>query len=100
MANVFATYIIPQGLITQARSKVTGVEGFPGLAGMFITPVIKKNDPDNAPTTHWISSGWMSQEEVDYLNSQLPGPFESSVDEDPHIMMERLVLRLKPGNMT
>jgi len=73
--NVFHTYIIPQGLITQALAKCKDVEGLFGLNGMFITPL---SPSGTLPATHYVSSGWFSQEELIYLDSQLPRVFEES----------------------
>lgn len=100
MANIEVTYIVPAGLLAQALAKCN-TELHPGLLGMFTTPVIRKTDADGANPTHYITSGWLSEEEVAYLNAQLPGPFESSLvaDENPHAMLKRLGRKLKPGTI-
>ena len=116
--NKFATYIITSGLKTSSISKLEakGQEGgllFPGLPGMFTTALIAKTGTDTSPTTAWISSGWMSEEEIAHLNAQLPGPFEYSdgtfdttidgkavkVSENGHAFMARKGYRMKPESV-
>jgi hypothetical protein len=102
---MFATYIITNGLKNASLAKAEDGT-FPGLAGMFKTALIAKTGNDNSPITAWVSSGLMSEEEVAYLNSVLPGPFEFStgeyedqgqvVKEDGHSFIARKNYRMKP----
>lgn len=95
--HVFHTYIIPNGLVVSARAKVTGVEHLPGIAGMFTAAL---SSTGNLPATHYASSGWMSPEEVAYLDANLPRAFDESdgtfngEPEGVHQMITRLGLKL------
>jgi hypothetical protein len=115
MSNVFSTFIITNGLKNSCITKINAKDAqnnllHPGLPGMFETPLVNTNDADNAPAKAWISSGVMSEEEVAYLNAQLPGPFEFSTGEyideqgksqkeDGHGFMSRKGYRMKPGTL-
>jgi hypothetical protein len=115
MSNVFATFIIPNGLKNSCIAKIEAKDAQGqflqrGLPGMFETPLIATGDAANAPTKAWISSGMMSPEEIAYLNAQLPGPFEFSTGEyideqgkpqkeDGHGFMSRKGFRMKPGTL-
>lgn len=84
------------------------------LALSAATPLIEIGSADDAPATHWISSGWMSPEEVAYLNAQLPTAFEFSdgtfdtvidgepvkITEDGNAFMARKGYRMKPAPAT
>lgn len=113
--NARYTFLIPAGLVTQARAKCKAAKddpliNLPGLDGMFLTPVIAAANANSVAAKWFISSGWLSDAEVAYLNAQLPGPFEASdftveitlpdgstqrVEEDAHTMLVRLGLKLK-----
>jgi hypothetical protein len=86
MSLVFATFVIPNGLKNGCVTKIEAKDAqgnflFPGLPGMFTAELVNAGDSDAAPARAWVSSGWMSEAELAYLNAQLPGPFEYSPGE-------------------
>jgi hypothetical protein len=102
--TIWATYIITNGLKTASVAKLAAKDAqgnplHPGLQGMFTTPL-----GSSGSTTHWISSGWMSEEEIAFLDSQLPVAFHKSTGkfideqgehiEDGHGAMARFGLRM------
>ena len=85
------TIIIPSGQVTALQNKLKN-ELHPGLDGMFTTPLSASG---NLPATHYVSSGWLSQEESDFLNEQLPKPFQgNSEGEGSHEMFSRVGLQM------
>lgn len=92
------TFIIAAGLrqASIAKCEAKGQDGSflrPGLVGMFTTPLRAAGNP-NGPITHWISSGHMSQQEIDYLNANLPPAFQSFEDDDGFSAMAAMSLEL------
>ena len=56
--NIFRTLIVPDAQVTLARQLSEALAGSAGM-GMWTTPL----SPTGAePATHWISTGWMSQD--------------------------------------
>ena len=85
------TIIVPAGQVTALASKLKN-DLHPGLDGMFTTPL---SSTGNLPATHYVSSGWMSQAESEFLNAQLPKPFQGNDSgEGPHEMFARVGLKM------
>ena len=70
--NVYQVWIIPNGQLTASLSKTNAAPGLPGLNGMFT--VMLMNIGGTNPT-HNASAGWMSTEEVAYLQANLDPSF-------------------------
>lgn len=66
--NRYQVWIIPNGQLTASLAKTNGVEGLPGLNGMFS---VKLRNIAGSNHTHNASAGWMSVEEVTYLMANL-----------------------------
>ena len=79
---MIATYIIPAGNLLAVQSKLQQgatppipVEGevtpphFPGILGMFTTPL---SFTGAGTATHYVSSGHMSEGEMNYIETDLP----------------------------
>lgn len=68
------TYIIPAGVLAAVKAKLqAGADReenpLPGVLGMFTTPL---SPSGKGKATHYCSSGQMSDEEMDYLEAELP----------------------------
>lgn len=104
-ANTLATFIIPAGIVTSVRNKcktATKADGtpLPGIDGMFTAELNRTNDAAAAPATHYISSGWMSQDEIDWLNANIPPAFEFVLDDtDPRRTIAAKGLKLRQPSL-
>lgn len=84
------TYIIPKGVLTATLQKIDESE-IAGLLGMFATPLSKSG---SLPATHYISSGVLSDEQVQFLDDNIPPAFTKDAGRDPFVVMEEQELKL------
>lgn len=84
------TYIIPKGVLTATLQKIDESE-IAGLVGMFSTPLSKSG---SLPATHYISSGILSDEQVQFLDDNIPPAFTKDVGRDPFEVLAEQNLQL------
>lgn len=91
--NRYQVWIIPNGQITASLAKTENVQGLPGISGMFRT---KLRNIAGQNATHNASAGWMSAEEVAFLQANLDAAFmvyepaAGEQPESPHTTIARL----------
>ncbi|WP_417656199.1 hypothetical protein [Pseudidiomarina aestuarii] len=88
---MIVTYIITSEQKAEFETCLAECE-ISGLEGMFSTPL---SADGQEPATHFISSGELSQEQVDWLDVTLePDEFHKRLDVGPRQMMDELALQL------
>lgn len=87
---IITTYIIPKGVLTATKNNINSAN-YESLKGMFTTPL---SSSGNKPATHYISSGVLSQEEIDFLDSNIPPAFVKRQGENPHTLMAEQNLKV------
>lgn len=70
------TWIIPKGLQQASIATSDNPDAPQGVKNMFRVPLSKTG---NEPVTHYLSSGLMSEEQVAYLDAELPGPIPNTI---------------------
>lgn len=87
---IITTYILPKGALTATKNNINSAN-YESLKGMFTTPL---SSSGNNPATHYISSGVLSQEEIDFLDANIPPAFVKRQGDDPHAMMAEQNLKV------
>jgi hypothetical protein len=86
-------WIIPNGQLNASLAKTNAAPGLPGLNGMF---TVKLRNKAGTNPTHNASAGWMSQDEVAYLQANLDPTFmvyepaAGQLPESPLVTIDRL----------
>lgn len=87
---IITTYIIPKGVLTATQNNINSAN-YESLKGMFTTPLSSNG---SEPASHYISSGVLSQEEIDFLDANIPPAFVKRQGDDPHELMAQQNLRM------
>ena len=88
MTETRYTYIIPKGLQTASIAISDDPDAPQGVANMFRVPL---SATGSNPVTRYLSSGLMSEEEVAYLDAELPGPIPNT------IYLDEIIAATPPG---
>lgn len=92
MTNVFITVVVPGGQVTALKNTLKNQEDHPGLDGMFTTGM---SPTGNAPATHYVSSGYVSEVEWAALQATLPAQaMLNTSGETPWQTFSRLNLKI------
>lgn len=96
----YQVWIVPNGQLQASLAKTDTAPGLPGLNGMF---TVKLRNIGGGVATHNASAGWMSDDEVTYLMTNLDLAFmvyEPSTGESPEhplVTIKRLGYEMHPG---